>query len=166
MKTPICELCAASGSLCNNCESRLSSGALSQLDVEVSRLLYKYRSHFSLDDVELAQILNMGRLVILVTSSDAGLLIGKKGRVVNALSKDLGMKIRIVQKTGDVKRMVEELLLPVRITGMNLVYKQGGEQEYRVRIHSQDVPRLPSDLIALEAALHKLTGQKISVALE
>lgn len=166
MKTTICELCAASGSLCANCESRLNAGEISQVDVEISRLLYKYRSHFPLEEVELTQALDLGKLVVLVTASDAGLLIGKKGRVVNTLSKDLGRKIRVVQKTGDVKRMAEELILPVRVLGMNLVYKPGGGQEYRLRIPAQEVPRLPTDLISLEAALYKLTGKKISVLLE
>ncbi|MCX6767948.1 MAG: hypothetical protein NTY90_04460 [Candidatus Micrarchaeota archaeon] len=165
MKTPVCEIDAKSGFLCPACQDRLSRGELTEADVEVSRILHKYLEQFSLGAVEVGKAIDCGKTLVILTESDAGLLIGRGGKVASVIAKDYGKPVKIIQRTADLRKMVEELILPVRVLGINEVFK-GGEKAWRVRIKRSDALRLPMQLSSIEKVLAQLTDQKTTIAFE
>jgi len=166
MKTPVCEICSVTGELCSGCQQKMDKGELGLLDVKVAELLHKHNKRFGLGEVTVSRALDLGKLLILFTETEPGLLIGKAGKVVNQLSKDLGGRhVRVIHSNISFKQYAAELLLPVKPLGINIAYKSGGE-EYRVRIARKELPRLPTDLESLKRGLAFKADKPVSFALE
>lgn len=166
MHTPICELCAVTGELCSGCQQRLEKGEITKTDVKLAEVLQKNRKRLALEDVDARRTLDLGKMLVILSDSEPGLLIGKGGKVVNALGKEFGRHIRIIPSNIEFKRFAEELLLPVKPLGINTLYTQKGQQECRVRIARKDLPRLPADLESLKGALSWKCGKPVSLAAE
>jgi transcription antitermination factor NusA-like protein len=165
MRAPICELCAATGELCSGCRGRLERGEITQLDVKVGELLHRHRKRLSLEGVVVPRALDLGRLVVLMTESEPGLLVGPHGRVAKEFARELGRHVRVIPAGLEFKRFAEELLLPVKPLGVNRVFRPGGE-EHRVRIPKRELPRLPTDLESLKRGLAYASDKPVSLALE
>jgi len=165
MRLPICEADAANGFLCAACQAKFYRGELAQADVDVSNILYKERGPLSLDYVSVARAFDCGKVMVVVTDSEAGLLIGRRGKVAAVLAKELGKPVKIIQRTGDLRKMVEELILPVRVQGINEVFAPSGKT-HRIRIHRSDSPRLPLSVKEIEAALDFIGNEKTKIVFE
>ena len=84
MVLPVCDVCLKSGILCQGCENKLKSGEISQLDLDIAKVLFK------LGDGKLGfkKTIEVGDIVIIVTEKDqVGKLIGKSGKIVRELSR-------------------------------------------------------------------------------
>ncbi len=164
----ICDICLKRGVLCPSCEKRLKDGKISQLDVDVANLLYSLSSTFKgLSHLSLKSSFDAGDMIILVTSSkEVGVLIGRGGKIVKHLSEKLGKKVRVVGDSGDHLAVVRDLLSPVQILGINVVYPPGEDEKYKVRISKKDAAWLPSDSETLEKVLASLTGKDMVLSVE
>ncbi|WP_456482667.1 hypothetical protein [Methanopyrus sp.] len=170
MELPICEVCAKTGLLCPGCEERLERGEITETDVEVSKKLVELKEeHPSLEDVALLRTIDTGNLVVLVTKPGmAGKLIGKRGRISRALSDHLGKKVRVVEEIENPKdvrqlrKLIQDLILPARLLSVNVVYEPDGER-YKAVIHHRDRHRVPADTEELEKAVKELTGIEVEV---
>ena len=60
------------------------------------------------------------RIIFIVPSGNAGKIIGQKGETINGLRKDLHKDIDIVEYSSDIKKFLENLLRPAKITDINL----------------------------------------------
>lgn len=141
METPICKECAWSGQLCPQCNASLKSGEISSLDVDVSKILYKINEKHNISEAKFSKALDFGGQVVLLTKGEVGMLIGRQGKVVSALSLALGKKVRVVKFDGDVKRSIADMLSPVRLLGMNDVWA-GGKEVLRIRVPKEERGRI------------------------
>jgi len=164
----ICDTCLNGGVLCPKCEKRLKEGKISQLDVDVANLLYSLSGTFKgLSYLSLKSSFDAGDMIILVTSSkEVGVLIGRGGQIVKHLSEKLGKKVRVVGDSGDHLAVISDLLSPVQILGINVVYPPGAGEKYKVRISKKDAARLPSDSETLEKVLASLTRKDMVLSIE
>jgi N utilization substance protein A len=80
--------------------------------------------------------------MIITKKDDVSKLIGKEGRVVKKLSKELERPIKIIEKSTDIKDFVKEVFSSVPVLGINIVYKPLG-QMYKIRIKDSDRDKLP-----------------------
>ena len=165
MQTPICRPCAISDSLCPACQSKLASGALSKLDVDVSRILYKINEKHNLSLASFSHALNADGQVLVFTPGEPGVLIGRGGQVVSALSAALGKRVRIVSESGDARRSLEDLLSPVKILGINESY-HGGQACLRIRLSVEDEARLRVDVRPLSSLVSKWMGKPVEFVFE
>jgi len=166
MKTPICETCTKTKTLCSGCEKKLLEGAISDHDIRISRLLSKFaEDHPSLEKADFYKALDFDKIVIVLTRGDVGLLIGKKGRVVTEISKELGKKIRIAEFSGDLRKTVNDIVIPARVDGINVIYKDG-EEAYKVKFNRVEARKLPVDTQTLEKAFKKLFEKQVVVRVE
>ncbi|VVB68093.1 Uncharacterised protein [Candidatus Norongarragalina meridionalis] len=159
MKTPICESCLATGSLCAGCEARRSSGEITEADVAVARKLYELGATAGFTRAE-----EKGGLVVIITKEPSA-VIGRGGRNVLALNAALGKKIKVVNENAGAHEKAAEILLPAKLLGINKVFKAGGE-EYRVRVQKKDMPRLPANLHVLNELLSEMLGGKTEMKFE
>lgn len=165
MKTPICEICAKTETLCSGCKEKLGKEKISELDVEVSKLLYKINEKHNISEASFVKALDLGRMIIILTEGDVGILIGKEGKVVSELSQSLGKKVRIAEYTGDLKKSIADIVTPARLVGLNKLY-QKGKETYRVRLLKSEISLLPLDINTLEKVLHSLVGEEVKIAFE
>ncbi len=167
MKAPICEICLKSGILCLGCEEKLKRGVLTDLDVRISKLLYELEQEHHIRDITFVRAVESRSLiVIIVGEGDIGNLIGKGGKTVKFLQRSLKKKIRIIEDTADKKKIVQDLLHPARVLGMNILYLPSGEKIHKVRVSREDERKIPTSVQSAEETISKLTGLDIQIAFD
>ena len=164
----ICDTCLKRGMLCPSCEKRLKDGEISQLDVDVANILYSLSStNRGLNYLVLKRSIDAGDVIILVTSpGDVGVLIGRGGKIVKHLSEKLGKRVRVVGESHDHLAVARDLLSPVPILGINIIYPPGEGEKYKVRISNKEATRLSGDIETLQKLLSDLTGKAMVLSLE
>jgi len=167
MKAPICEVCLKTdGILCPADEKKLQEGLISELDVKVSRLLYRLLGDV---DIEFKKAFEAGEIIVIVVGEgDVPLTIGKGGKNIKALMRELGKRIRVIEgvdinDTDDVKKLATDMLYPAGVFGVNIVYRPGGELYYKVLVLSRDRKKLPERPDVLEEMLSKIAGRDVKI---
>ncbi|ASI98092.1 KH domain-containing protein [Thermococcus celer] len=167
MKAPICEVCLKTdGILCPADEKKLQEGIISELDVKVARLLYRLIDDA---DMEFKKAVEAGDLiVIMVGEGDVPITIGKGGKNIKALTRELGKRIRVIEAaevkgTEDVKKLATDLLYPASVFGVNVVYKPGGGTYYKVLVLRRDRKKLPAKEDVLESILSQIVGSEVKI---
>ncbi|ASJ16798.1 transcription elongation factor NusA [Thermococcus chitonophagus] len=168
MKAPICEVCLKTDDiLCPADEKKLEQGIITELDVKISRMLYKLLGDA---DVEFKKAVEAGDLIVLIVGEgDVPLVIGKGGKNIKFLMRELGKRVRVIEGrdikgTDDVKKLAMDLLYPAGVFGVNIVYKPGGEQYYKVLVFSRDRNKLPEKAEILESILSQITGVETRIS--
>ncbi len=167
MKGPICEVCLKTDDiLCPADEKKLQEGIITELDVKVARLLYKLIGDA---DVEFKKAVEAGDLiVIMVGEGDVPITIGKGGKNIKTLMRELGKRIRVIEAvevkgTEDVKKLATDLLYPASVFGVNVVYKPGGGTYYKVLVLNRDRKKLPEKAEVLESILSQIAGEDVRI---
>jgi transcription antitermination factor NusA-like protein len=165
---PICEICLKTGILCSNCENRLERGEITKLDVEVAKLLYQLGTRFKgLKDVDFKKAIEIEDMVILlIRKGGAGTLIGKGGKIVKSISKKLDKRVRIIEDSKSNRGIAQDLLSPVRVLGINILFLPDGREKFKIVVPKRDASRLPSTVTALQNILKYLTGKEMIISFE
>ncbi|ACS34383.1 KH domain-containing protein [Thermococcus gammatolerans] len=168
MKAPICEVCLKTdGILCPADEKKLQEGIISELDVKVARLLYKLLGDV---DVEFRKAVEAGDLIVIVVGKgDVPLVIGKGGKNIKALVKELGKRVRVIEgieaeTTDDIKKLATDLFYPASVFGVNVVYRPGGEKYYKILVATREKKRLPEKPELLESILAQVLGKDVKIS--
>jgi transcription antitermination factor NusA-like protein len=165
METPICGICAKSEELCSGCRAKLRTGEITELDVQVSELLYKINEEHNLSLASFTRAIDLGKVVLILTKGEVGILIGRQGKVVSQLSSALGKRVRIAQHSGDVKKTIGDIITPAKLLGVNTIYSASG-QHYRIRVLKSDQRVLPIDIPSLEKVLNSIMGAQVQISFE
>ncbi len=170
MKAPICEVCLKTdGILCPADEKKLQEGIISELDVKVARLLYRLIDDA---DMEFKKAVEAGGDLIVIMvggEGDVPITIGKGGKNIKALTRELGKRIRVIEAaevkgTEDVKKLATDLLYPASVFGVNVVYKPGGGGTYyKVLVLRRDRKKLPAKEDVLESILSQIVGSEVKI---
>jgi transcription antitermination factor NusA-like protein len=165
VKAPICEVCLKTdGILCPADEKKLQEGIISELDVKVARLLYKLLGDV---DIEFKKAVEAGDLIVIVVGKgDVPITIGKGGKNIKTLVKELGKRVRVIEgiteeNTEEIKKLASDLLYPAGVFGVNVVYKPGGERYYKVLVFGRDRKKLPEKPEILESVLSQIVGGEV-----
>ncbi|CAB50244.1 KH domain-containing protein [Pyrococcus abyssi] len=167
MKAPICEVCLKTdGILCPADEKKLEEGIITELDVKISRMLYKLLGDA---DIEFKKAVEAGDLVVLIVGEgDVPIVIGKGGKNIKYLTRELGKRVRVIEGreirgTEDVKKLAIDLLYPAGVFGVNIVYKPDGGKYYKILVFSRDRNKLPEKAEVLESILSQITGVEAKI---
>lgn len=165
MKTPVCEEDIREGRLCSECERKIGKGELGALDFEVARLLARINQRRNLTAASFVRCVDLGRMVVIFTEGEPGVLIGRNGTVVSELSHALGKRVRVAQVSQDAKKTIADLLAPARVLGINTVYHEGA-QNTKVRVARESMQGLPADLETLGKAIKTVLKQDVTLVFE
>lgn len=165
MKTPICELCASSGVLCSGCSGKLGSGKISQLDVEVSKLLHELKAECGLEEASFIRAVDLGSSAIIFTNGDVGLLVGRGARVASAIGKRVGKRVRVAKQGAGVKQTISDIISPAKLLGVNEIFSPEGKK-FKVRISKRDSRVLPLDVESLGKIVSSLYNASVRIEFE
>ncbi|MDY6776636.1 MAG: hypothetical protein SVQ76_00860 [Candidatus Nanohaloarchaea archaeon] len=168
METPLCSICLESDDiLCNGCKSKLEDGGLTEVDVELSRLLYDLSDDIeTLQDVEIKETIETSNAIVVLTAEgDGPKVVGRNGRVVKEIADLFDKSIRVVEDTGELDEVVEKLLSPIEHDGLRKVYRPDGE-ERKVIVDEDDRPRVPFNSEEFRKVTEEITGEKVLLSYE
>lgn len=168
MKIPLDYLCVKSGLLCNRCQSLVDNGEVESFEVEVMRALLELEeTQFKeLKDCTYYKSIKVDNLLILLVGSGPSMTIQKWIKVAKALQEKLGVRVRILEKTNNIKSSAVQLLSPARVLGVNTVWLPDGSVQYVVRVSKNEKKLLPADADSLESILSKIHDTKVRIRVE
>jgi len=141
VKYPLDRVCVKSGIFCPSCQRKIDNGEVKPYEVEVIRLLMELEDKvIELRKGEYIKSYMVGNTLILV-------LKGEWERAeLDKLSREIGAKldkrVKIAILTSDQRSLVEQILSPIRVLSLNIVWLPDGSEQISVRIPSRDVKRL------------------------
>jgi len=146
----------------------VDSGEVSELDIKIARYLTELEERFSsLKDVKFVKAIESNNLVIIVVGQgDIPNLIGPKGRIIKSLSDELGRKVRVIEESSSLKKIIEDIIAPASLLGVNTVWLPDGTNEKKIRVRQSDSKRLPASTRVLETVINQLTGEKVRFVFE
>jgi transcription antitermination factor NusA-like protein len=143
MKFPICSVCLKNNLLCNACAEKVGENEIKIDEIKMYRRLNRLlKGQKPLKDIEIKRAVGSNMLLIVTKKNDAAKLIGKEGRIVKKLVKELNRPVRVVEQPKQLENFVNEVLFTVPILGINVVYRPDGEL-YRIRVPKSARTRLP-----------------------
>ena len=162
MKTPICEICARTDTMCGSCETRLRGREINQADVDISKLLYKKYAEINAE--YLSSFLTRD-FAILSFRGNAGAIVGRGGRGAAEISTMIRKKVKIINLDNDVKKIISDILHPAILIGINEIFASDGEI-YKIRVGKKDLSRLPIEIGSLEKLFMNILSKKVRVVFE
>jgi transcription antitermination factor NusA-like protein len=149
--------------LCQGCENKLKSGEITQMDLDIAKLLYKLGE----GKIGFKKTIEIGDTVIIVTDKEqVGKLIGKSGKIVREISRSIEKKVRVVGENSDLRSVARDILAPARLSGINIVYGKEGQKKYKIRVMAEDSRRIPGRLDMLNSIIKELTSEDTLVVVD
>jgi transcription antitermination factor NusA-like protein len=166
MKTELCSFCLKSGMLCQKCSAKVKAGEISELDLKIAKqLLLLEEKYPSLQNVCFNKAVDANRTVALIVGhGDVPRLLGYGGKIVKALSDEIGKSVRILENGVDDRKFLEDLFTPLNILTINTIWLPDGTTETRVILRRKRGAQLPFDLTAIKEIAR--TVRKMSLRVE
>jgi len=112
-------------------------------EIKIFRQLNNFlKDEKTLKNVEIKRAVGKKILMVIVRKGDISRLVGREGRTVKKLEKELNMPVRVIEESSSLKDFVSDVFFTVPILGINVVYKPEGKV-YRVRIPKSERMKLP-----------------------
>ncbi len=163
MNIPICQVDLRSGILCPRHQKELDTGVFSPLDLEVMKTLLDLEGKIpNLKDVTYLKSAQTSDFAVLLLSGQ-NLPSNFWGRVGSELRGKLNVNLRVIEKAPSLKRLVEQIIAPVRVVGVNTIWIPDGSRESSVVIERGDVNRLPSSPESVEKIVYDLSHELIRI---
>jgi len=165
MKSPLCKVCLESDILCNVCDEKIKRGNFSKQELDTFRKLHELSKSIKvLNEIEIRRILGKDRLLIITRKGDAPKLIGRNGRVVKKLSNILKKNIKVMEENDDIKTFVQDIVYPVPVLGVNIVY--GKNKIWIVRLSKDEENNLFVSPDIIVTACKSIFDKDVKVSLE
>ena len=165
MKTPICTFDAKTGILCNMCESKLSSGQITESDVKGSMILTKLAQKIpEIDKITLINSNEIDDEVILILKPSDVRIIRSNTKLYELIQSSFKKNIWLVESDSNDRRFLENLFYPVRINNINFIWLPDGNKLTRVVIDKK-INNMTDDIIEIIKKI-SLTIKKIELVID
>ncbi len=162
MKTAICDADLKRSSLCETCKKKLDEGEITELDIGASRLFAKMSKKLYFGDTEFKKAIDLSDLIVLVCVGNIGVIIGKGGKNVAALTNEFGKKVRVIERTADEKKMIQDLVGEARVLGVNKIFSTEG-REHKILIKKSDKDKMATNEENLKKGLESLLDTNVKI---
>lgn len=168
VKTSLDNFCVKSGVLCPRCEEKLRKGQITDLDLQVVRILSELEKDFPiLQDVSFERAVESGEvLAILVNKQDVGKVLSSGGKIVRALGEKIRRRIKILGYSGDSRQLIEDLFSPISILTINTVWLPDETTETKVILHGRRPRHMPVDFELARRLAKEIGGMTLRVEFE
>ncbi len=138
MKYPLDRICVKSGILCPRCQRLVDTGVVGEYEVPIMReLIFLEEKGFKeLRKGSYIKAYKSGDLVVILVEG-----IGDQKALERAskeLANKLGSRVRIVERSGDTRRLVEQVIYPATLMGVNTLWLPDGTEQVVVRVFRRD----------------------------
>ena len=167
MKVPICTFDARAGMLCPNCDAKLKSGHITKADVDVSISLVRLASQIpELDRISLVRAHEVDSSLVIVLNTNDVVGLRRDKAITKKIEQAMGTKIWLVDAQTTERKILDDLLYPVRILTVNQVWLPGGSKMTRAIIMGRRTERFPIDLDQVKKIVKAVKGIELLVEFE
>jgi transcription antitermination factor NusA-like protein len=140
---------------------------VSDLDIKIAKLLFELETKYPpLQKISFHNAYDVdGVLAIVVGNGDLQRFFSDGGKIPREISDLVRKRIRILEKKGDTRGFLEDLLAPAPITAINTIWLPDGSTETRVIVSGRS-RRLPLKVSVLKELAKKIRGITLRVAFE
>lgn len=164
MKYPLDKICIKSGLYCPSCQRKLDSGEVASDEVEVLKALIELEDELKfLKKGEYVKSVSIGDKAIVFIKDE--FTIEEKRKLEEELSQKLDRRVRVVEHTNDLKRLVEQILYPATLYGINRVWIPDGSEIINIRVSRRD-RRLIKEKEEYEKLIEKISNAKVRIVFE
>jgi transcription antitermination factor NusA-like protein len=151
--------------LCQKCSAKLKSGEISELDLKIARLLLSLEEKYpSLQNVFFHKAVDVDKtLAVIVGPGDVPRLLGYGGKIIKALSEEVGKSIRVLEYGAEDRKFLEDLFAPLSIVTINTIWLPDGTTETRVILKKKRGKQLPFNVKALKEIASKVRNITLRV---
>lgn len=137
-----------------------------ELEKKVIEIILKLSSRFrALEKASIKKCFRVGNSTVIITEKDkSALLIGRGGRIVREISRALGTVVKVVEE-GDELEIAKELLSPINVRAMKVVYAPEKSEEYVVVLSKKDREKLKNEK-RTKVIFKEITGKDMSIVFE
>ena len=163
---PADKTCIKSSFLCSNCKRKLENNEISQFDIDIAKDLLEMEVKYpSLEKASLYKTIDFGDVVIFIVGK------GDKLRYTNDILKNLKKKYDIaylilVEKTKKIRQIVESLISPGKLIGLNEIFVPTGDVEYKAIISKVDKDKILFTREELQELIEEISNQIIRISFE
>lgn len=165
MKYPLDKICIKSGVFCPSCQRKIESGVVTADDIIVLRALINLEDKLKfLRKGEYVKSLSItDEVVVLVRNSFESTEITT---LEKELSNSMGKRVKVVEYTSDLKKLIEQIMAPASLLGVNKVWLPTGEEVINIRISRRDRKYLAKSKEQYELLIERISGTRTKIIFE
>ena len=136
--------------------------ALIELEESGNQLLKKavYHKAYFIDSQMIVIVMDLG------VGTSVPVYTKYARNIERELSSKLGVRVKLIPRTSDLRGLALHLLYPARVLGVNTLWLPDGSVEYVVRVSRRDKRFLEKNRKFFEMILAELAGKKVRVKYE
>ena len=167
MRLPICSFDAKNAILCPQCESKLDSGKITQIDVDASiKLAQLGKTNNQIDKFTLTSCKQINNNYILYLDKN-DIRIIRQSRILYRLIQDnFNDKIWLVESDDKYKNFIEDLFFPTKILSINDVWTLKGIKKFKVIVSGRWTTRFPINIDTVKIIVKKIYDMNIEIEFE
>lgn len=165
LKYPLDKVCIKSGVFCSSCQRKIESGAVSDSDIQVMRALLTLENKLKfLRKGEYVKAISMnGEMIVLLRD-------GFESSELEALEKELSgileRRVKVIEYVNDMKKIIEQLIYPASLLGINKIWLPTGEEILNIRVSARDKRYIARNKEQYEQLIEKISGSKSRIVFE
>ena len=174
MKTAICTFCAQTGMYCKDCQSKINNGEVSETEIKIAKIAAEFEKlNPNSSKVNILKTIERPGFVLLIVSpGDMRFLTGGSLDFDLRLERALKKPVKILEKTKNKRKVIEEIFQPALITGFNTVYvpvrspepgQSSVEEELVVVLSPEEKEKLPGSIDELKELVKLLAEDEIRI---
>lgn len=166
MKYPLDRICIKSGILCPRCQRLVSTGVVDSYEIPIMKELIDLEERVlkELRKGVYKKAYQSGDLIIIVVEGiNDPKTLDKAGK---ELTRRLNARVKVVERTGDMRRLVEQIVYPATLLGVNSLWLPDGSEQIIIRIYRRDQKFISGKKKQYEYILEQILGKPVRIRLE
>ncbi len=165
MRYPLDKICVKSGVLCPRCQRLVDTGVVSRDEIPVMKELMELEEEIrGLKEGIYEKAYMHDNLIVIIVRGLRDR--SARERVNRELSSRLKKRVRLVEKTGDVRDLIEQVIAPATLLGVNTLWLPNGTEQIIVRLPKREQRFIGNKLEAYEKILEQILGKPVRIRFE
>ncbi len=166
MRYPLDRICVRSGILCPICQRKVDTGIVKEYEIPIMKSLMEIEEQIKelRDQGEYVRSYKYDSFIVILIRGIDDMEILE--RLSKKLSSKLRARVRVVNYSSEKKRIVEQLIYPASLLGINTLWLPDGSEQTVIRISRQDQRFLAGKRKYLEEILSELLGRPVRIRFE
>jgi len=152
--------------LCSKDQKRLEEGEISELDVDIAHelVMLKEKKFPQLDRLSFKKAVRINNNTFLLVQNSTSIEKRVLLQVAKMLSSKGYGKVRFIEQLPDIRDLIEQILYPVRVQGVDIIWLPDGTSEYNVRVNRMYSRRMPFPKPQAEKIIEYFAGKRVRIS--